>query len=46
MPVACSAVAGLPGWLLIAVSCSVAIAVHDVTGGTSPWLLPPLWRGS
>jgi hypothetical protein len=46
VPVACSVVAGLPGRLLIAVSFAVAIDVQGVTGGTSPWLLPLLRRGS
>jgi hypothetical protein len=27
-------------------SFAVAISVHAVTGGTSPWLLPTLWCGS
>jgi len=46
VPVAYSAVEGLPGGLLLSVSFAVAIDVHGVTGGTSPWLLPTLRRGS
>ena len=37
---------GLPGGLLLAGSFAVTINVQSVTGGTSPWLLPPRRRGS